>query len=150
MIWLVLGSAAVLVVLIAVVAIGRVSTELALVPSTSVYDLAGAVDFIAERLPSALAAKLSHDDVEQVLRWRLNHLREDGLATTGLADEVAEPARADPVHVTDEESAIDRVFADARASELEIDEVDVVVVLDLELDYLRTIGAIGPSVDGPA
>ncbi len=158
MIWLVVAAAVVLVVAIAVATIGRVSSQLARVPATSVYDLADAVSFVSDRLPDRLAAKLSHDDVEQILRWRLNHLREDGLATTGSVDEVA-PAPAaeggegpdeDEVRVADEESTIDRVIADADASGSDIDEVDVVVVLDLEARYLATIGAIGPPLDdGP-
>jgi len=147
--WILIAAAAVLVVVIAVVAIGRVSAQLAVAPGTSVYDLADAVDFVVERLPDTLTAKLSHDDVEQILRWRLNHLRAEGLATTGDADEVAALARRG-VHIADEETAIDDVMADVRGSQRDIDEVDVVVVLDLETDYLRAIGAVGPPTDGPA
>ena len=145
MIWLVVIGA-VVVVAIAIGAIGRVSDQLAHVTATAVYDLGEAVEHVADRLPERLSAKLSHDDVEQILRWRLNHLREDGLATTGLADEVARQPGAD-IRVTSDDDVIDAVVRDAAGSERDIDELDVVVVLDLERGYLESIGAVGPRFD---
>lgn len=140
--------AAVAVLAIAWLAVGREILALAAKPKTSVYDLYEAVDHVAERLPSRLAAKLSSDDVEQILRWRLNHLRAMGLATLGRVDTDAELAaaaarRRERDIVASEDEVIDAVLADALTSGLDIDELDVVVVLDLERGYLEDIGAIG-------
>ena len=145
MIWLIVLGAAI-VVLIAVFAVGRVSTQLARTTATAVYDLAEAVEHVADRLPDRLSAKLSHDDVEQILRWRLNHMRSDGLATTGLADEVARPPDAD-IRLSSDEDAIDAVIGSAARSDRDLDELDVVVVLDLERGYLEAIGAVGPRME---
>ena len=149
--WLFIVVSAVVVLAIAWYAIGRESRSLSSRPATSVYDLFDAVDYVADRLPDDLAVKLSSDDVGQILRWRLNHLRGKGLATLGRVDEDAELAaavarRRNRDIVADDEEVIDAVLAEALDSDLDIDEVDVVVVLDLERGYLETIGAIGPRV----
>ncbi len=141
----------IVVVVVAWFAIGRESRSLSSRPATSVYDLFEAVEYVSDRLPDHLAAKLSSDDVEQILRWRLNHLRGKGLATLGRVDEDAELAaavarRRDRDIVADDDEVIDAVLAEALDSDLEIDEVDVVVVLDLERGYLEAIGALGPPV----
>ena len=153
MIWLFVAIAVAAVVVIAIYAINRVTTQLSAQPATSVYDLYEARDFVADRLPDQLTAKLSSSDVEQILRWRLNHLREQGLATLGRVDEDAELAAKAATRrgrdiVEEDTEVIDAVLARALDSDLDIDEVDVVVVLDLEVDYLRAIGAIGPEVGG--
>ena len=72
---------------LAAYAVMRVSSRLAHTRARAVYDLFEAVDFVAERLPDALSAKLSYDDVQEiVLLWRLDHLRLRGSATYGRAD----------------------------------------------------------------
>ncbi|MDH3753412.1 MAG: hypothetical protein OEU32_06020 [Acidimicrobiia bacterium] len=152
MVWVFAVGAVVLVVLIALLAIGRVSAQLSSTPATSVYDLYEATDFIADRLPDALRAKLSSEDVEQLLRWRLNHLRDHGLATLGRVDEEAELAaraaeRRKRDRVAEDEAVIDHLLHLALESDRDIDEVDVVVVLDLETEYLVAIGALGPAAE---
>lgn len=153
--WLVLGAAAVLVVLIGLIAIGRVTAQLATRPATSVYDIVAATEHIAERLPDRVAGRLSADDVEAVLYWHLEYLRQRGLASFGGVDELAgqakrraEARRAD--QVADEDEAVDVVLARATRSGRDIDDVDVVVVLDLEADYLRSIAAVGPEAASDA
>lgn len=146
-------AAIVVVVVIAWVAVGRETLLLSSRPGTSMYDLYEAVDHIAEGLPDRLAAKLSAGDIEQILRWRLNHLRAKGLATGGRVDEDAEAAAAGARLrgrdiVAHDDEVIDAVLAEALESDLDIDEVDVVVVLDLERGYLEAIGAVGPSLGG--
>ncbi len=150
--WLFIVLAGVGVLVVAWVAIARTTVTMAARPATSVYDLAEAVEFVAARLPDATAAKLSSDDVEQILRWRLNHLRRLGLATLGRVDEDAEMAAAVAKRrnrdiVAGDDDVIDAVLAEALDSDRQIDEVDVVVVLDLERSYLESIGAIGPVAD---
>ena len=63
--WIVLGV--ICTFLIAAVSIGVVSGSLAARPRRSVYDLEEAVEFVADRLPDDLTARISFDDVRSVL-----------------------------------------------------------------------------------
>ena len=135
---------------LAAYAVMRVSSRLAHTRLRTVYDLAEAVEFVADGLPDELSAKLSYDDVEAVLLWRLDHLRLRGSATYGRGDMVAAEAEGSEDidgAVIDEDDAVDYVLAKAEKSSREINALDVVVVLDLEGQYLRSIGALGPPAE---
>ncbi len=133
---------------LAAYAVMRVSSRLAHTRARTVYDLFEAVDFVADRLPDELSAKLSYDDVQDILLWRLDHLRLQGSATYGRGDVTAVEAegRNEEV-VTRDDDSVDYVLAMASESERDIDALDVVVVLDLESQYLKTIGALGPPAE---
>lgn len=133
---------------LAAYAVMRVSSRLAHTRARAVYDLFEAVDFVAERLPDALSAKLSYDDVQEILLWRLDHLRLRGSVTYGRGDVTATEAegREEEV-VTSDDDSVDYVLAKASESERDIDALDVVVVLDLESQYLKAIGALGPPAE---
>ncbi len=140
--------AAVLVVGLAAYAVMRASSRLAHTRNRAVYDLIEAVDFVAERLPDALSAKLSYGEVQEILLWRLDHLRLQGSATYGRADVTATQAESqDEEVVTSDDDSVDYVLAKASESERDIDALDVVVVLDLESQYLKAIGALGPPAE---
>ncbi|WP_419917584.1 hypothetical protein [Candidatus Poriferisocius sp.] len=148
---LLLVLAAVLVVGLAAYAVMRVSSRLAHTRARAVYDLVEAVDFVATELPHELAAKLSHEDVEAILLWHLDHLRRRGAATYGRADTTATAAEGrEEAVVTSDDDSVDYVLARATESGRDIDALDVVVVLDLEGQYLRAIGAIGPPATEPS
>lgn len=135
---------------LAAYAVMRVSSRLAHTRLRTVYDLAEAVQFVADGLPDELSAKLSYDDVEAVLLWRLDHLRLRGSATYGRGDMVAAEAEGNEDidgAVIDEDDAVDYVLAKADKSSREINALDVVVVLDLESQYLQSIGALGPPAE---
>ena len=135
---------------LAAYAVMRVSSRLAHTRLRTVYDLAEAVQFVADGLPDELSAKLSYDDVEAVLLWRLDHLRLRGSATYGRGDLVAAEAEGNEDidgAVIDEVDAVDYVLAKAEKSSRDIDALDVVVVLDLESQYLQSIGALGPPAE---
>jgi len=136
------------VVGLAAYAVMRVSSRLSHTRARAVYDLFEAVDFVAERLPDALSAKLSYDDVQEILLWRLDHLRLRGSATYGRGDVTATEAegREEKV-VTSDDDSVDYVLAKASESDRDIDALDVVVVLDLESQYLKAIGALGPPAE---
>ncbi len=133
---------------LAAYAVMRVSSRLSHTRARAVYDLFEAVDFVAERLPDALSAKLSYDDVQEILLWRLDHLRLRGSATYGRGDVTATEAegREEEV-VTSDDDSVDYVLAQASESGRDIDALDVVVVLDLESQYLEAIGALGPPAE---
>ena len=133
---------------LAAYAVMRASSRLAHTRARTVYDLFEAVDFVAERLPDALSAKLSYDDVEALLLWRLDHLRSQGSATYGRGDAAASEAEErNEEAVTSEDDSVDYVLAKAAKSGRDIDALDVVVVLDLESEYLKAIGALGPPAE---
>ena len=133
---------------LAAYAVMRASSRLAHTRARAVYDLYEAVEFVAERLPDALSAKLSYDDVEAVLLWRLDHLRLQGSATYGRGDVAAAEAEGrNEEAVTSDDDSVDYVLAKATESGRDVDALDVVVVLDLESQYLEAIGALGPPAE---
>lgn len=133
---------------LAAYAVMRASSRLAHTRARAVYDLYEAVEFVAERLPDALSAKLSYDDVEAVLLWRLDHLRLQGSATYGRGDVAAAEAEGrNEEAVTSDDDSVDYVLAKATESGRDVDALDVVVVLDLESQYLDAIGALGPPAE---
>jgi len=141
-------AAAVAVVAIAAFALWWVTTRLANTEAAAVYDIAEATDYVADRLPDALQAKLSHGDVEAILYWHLTYLRGHGMATFGETDlEAQEAAVGGETVIAEEEVVVDAVMTQARESGRDIDEVDVVVVLELSNDYMSRIGAFGPRTE---
>ena len=139
-VFFVLGAAVVMA--IAFYAVGRVTGEMATQRPPAVYELPVAVDWIADRLPDEVTARISYDDVNRILTWHL-----DWFGAVGVASEHGqELAGADVLHegsVAIEEAAVDAVVARSIETGGEIDAVDVVCVLDLQMAYLRHIGAVG-------
>lgn len=140
--------AAVVVVAIGLVAVGRVTAELAAAPRVSVFDLDEAVQFVADRLSPEPAGQLSYDDVRQILDLQMQDLEDRGVASEddpvrGVADPDAQSV------VTDEESSLAYVLG--RLDDLGADHEDrwVAEVIDLGLEYLAAIGAIGSEADEP-
>jgi hypothetical protein len=133
--WVVL--AALVVFVVAAVLVGREASRLAGEPPRPVFDVPEAVSWIGERLPFETAARLSHDDVRQIVLWSLDHLR-----LTALAD------GASDVLVADADTA---AFVMERAAESGLDwsQSDVLAVLDAQAAYLEVIGAAGQQESPP-
>src|ERR1700704_5127468 len=120
--------AAILVLVIALVAVGREAFTLSAQPKQAHFDLEEAVNFVADRLPEEVTAILTFDDVRSILRWPLEYLRDRG-----------GPVRRDqnaggPVVVEDDEG-IAWVLGQADEAGLEVTDVEVAIVLEAELDY---------------
>ena len=133
--------AAVLVLVIALVAVGRESFTLGAQPKQAHFDLEEAVEFVADRLPDEVTAVLTYDDVRSILRWHLEYLRDRGV-----------PVRRDqteggPVVVEDDEG-IAWVLGKADDAGLEVTDAEVATVLEVELAYFEAIGAIGGEAPG--
>jgi len=119
------------------IAVGRLEHETA----PSVYQLAAAVEYVADHLPDEVTARISYDDVRTVLGWHLDWFAAVGLATSH-GQELGDPAVAmDDMAVADTEAATDAVVARA-LSEGGPDPVDVVCILEAQLAYLAEIGAL--------
>jgi len=132
------------VVIIALVTVGRITGELVDAAPTSVYDLDEAVAFVADRLPDEVTAQLSFDDVRALLTWHIDYLEERGVARRQGVNELA----AGPLVAT-ENDAVASVLGRAATAGMELSDVWVVLVLDADAAYLEAIGAIGPELPMP-
>ena len=141
MIWLIVAVGAVLVVAIAFVSVGIAVGRLEHETAPSVYRLSEAVDYVADRLPGEVTARVSYADVSTVLSWHLDWFAAVGLATPH-GQELGDPAVAvDDMAVADTDAACDAVVARS-LSEGGPDPVDVVCILEAQLAYLAEIGAV--------
>ena len=160
MLWLFGLLGLILVVVIALVALGRETARLSVEARPAVFDVTEAVAFIADRLPQSAQARLTHDDV----RWLLladADLLEDATRPPGSDDDDegdddegdedddepvdAEDGVVDEDRVVDEDAALARLLALADESGRDLLDEDVLAVLDARLGYLEAIGAIGPE-----
>ena len=140
-----LRLAAVAVVVIAAVSVGSVSGSLASRPRRSVYDLDEAVDFVAERLPDEVTARLSFDEVRVVLEAHCDYLADKGVASVATADDIG----TELLLVPDDEP-LAWIIGRLEERSVDLSDDDVATILGVEERYYRAIGAIGGEVEGPA
>jgi hypothetical protein len=138
--WLI-GAAVVFV--IAAVAVGRVTANLASAPERSVFDADQSLEFVAEALPSELTAELSYDEVRRILRLFHDYLHDEGVATTAGGEADTAPA------VVDLDAAADYVVRRASLADITVRRADAQAVIDAQMAYFDAIGAIGEPVEGP-
>lgn len=136
-------TAVVLVVVIALVAVGREAFTLGAQPRQALFDVDEAVDFVADRVPDEVSARISYDDVRALVRWHLEHL-----AAAGTPANRWDAGRSRLVVVDDEEGA-EVLMTRAVESGLDLTAEDVAAVLAAELAYFQAIGAVGPPVPEP-
>lgn len=149
MIWVFFAIGAVVVVAIAVVALGVAVGRLEHETAPAIYQLEDAVDYIAQELPEEVTARVSFDDVRTVLRWHLDWFATVGLSTRYGQDLGDEAVAAGEQAVAADEAAVEAVVARS-LREGGPEAVDVVCILDLQMRYLAEIGAVGPRADdGP-
>ena len=142
MIWVFVVVAAVVVFVIAAGTIGREAHRLDAIAPRSVYLIDEAVDFVADRLPSASQARLTPAEVEQLLMAHLRWLHEQGLQPDKAVD--ARQTIDERVLVTEDALV---AYLLGHATELGVDlldDVDAVNVVDAHLAYFDAIGAVGP------
>ena len=144
--WVFVAVAAVVVFVIAAVVVGREAHRLDAVAPRVVYRPDEAVEFVADHLPPATQARLTHAEVDQLLTFHLRWLHAKGLVPANVVDrrqDIATPT------VVDEDSLIGYLFAESEREGVELlDDVDAVAVVDAHLAYLDAIGAVGPPA-GP-
>jgi hypothetical protein len=138
--WVLFAITAVVIFVVAAVTIGAVVGRLAVAPPTSVFDEDEAVEWIADRLPVAVASQVSHDDVRQLVTWHLDFLVDEGIATEAAYADAPEDV------VVGDDDGLAYVIGQASEAGLEVDDADIAVVLETERAYLEAIGAIGPQV----
>ena len=142
MVLLLLVLCGLLILGIAGYAVSRSSARLARTEGVSVFDLKQAVAWVAKRMPEGV--EVGEETMSRLLLLQVDYLRTCGVATFGNVDQVAVDAAEELGAVTlDEDDMVATVLGLAWNEGLDVDEVDVVVVLDANNGYLRSIGAIG-------
>lgn len=143
---MVVAIAAVAVFVIAAAVVGREARRLDAVAPRAVYELEEAVDYVADAVPPASQARLTPDEVRQLLRMHMRLLRDKGLQPRVAEDQVQDIA--DPL-VVDDTGFVGYLIDAAEGAGLQVDDVDVVAVVEAHLAYLDAIGAVGPVADDP-
>lgn len=142
MVLLLLVLCGLLILAVAGYAVSRSSARLARTEGVSVFDLKQAVAWVAGSLPEGVEA--GEETISRLLLLQVDYLRACGVATFGNVDRVAVDAAEELGAVTlDEDDMAATVLGLAWDEGLDVDELDVVVVLDANNGYLRSIGAIG-------
>lgn len=143
MVFFIVGG--VIVIAIAFVALGLAVGRLENERPPAVYQLDEAVDWIADRLPDEVSARLSYADVQNVVRWHLDWFTDVGVSGEFGQEIGGESTRPgdEPVIAADD-AAVDVVVARSLA-ENGPEPVDVVCILDLQNRYLTAIGGVGPE-----
>jgi hypothetical protein len=142
---LVLAGAAVFA--IAAVTIGREARRLDAVAPRVIYDIEDAVEYVADHLPPDSQARLTHDEVRELLRLHMGELHEHGLQPPDAFDErqtIAEPV------IVEETDAAGYLIGQAEAKGMHVEDVDVVRVVQAHLAYFDAIGAVGPPAIDPS
>ncbi len=134
--------AAVAVFAIAAVVIGREARRLATKPPGRVFEFEDAVSWVCDHVDEQVAAVLTPDDVRQILNWHLEFFRIKGVSSNG------DSARVDGAVVVSGAETVDFVLRRAEAIGSPYTAEQVHAVLDAQMTYLETIGAVGP-VDDP-
>jgi len=134
--------AAVLVFVIAAVVVGREAHRLDAVAPRSVYVPEEAAEFVAEYLPVESQARLTPDDLDELLRAHMRWLHTKGLQPTNVIDRRQDITT--PV-VISEETLVAYLLGEAERHGVDVlDDVDIVNVVDAHLAYFEAIGAVGP------
>jgi hypothetical protein len=144
-IWLFIVLAAVGVFLIAALTIGREARRLDAMAPRAVYQLEQATDFVAMSLSETTQARLTMEELEQLLVMHMNWLHGKGL----LPDKAVDHRQDDSTRlVVTEESLIAYLLGESDKAGLQIiDDVDLVNVTEAHLAYFDAIGAVGPVAD---
>ena len=134
-----------MVFVIAAVSIGREAHRLDAVAPRAVYMLDDAVAFVAARLPVESQARLTFDEVQQLLVAHMRWLHAKGLQPRDVIDR---PQDIDDELVVSEDTITAWLLGEAERLQIELlDDVDAVRVVQAHLAYFEEIGAVGPRAD---
>jgi hypothetical protein len=130
-----------LVVAVAAVLVIREAGRIAKEPPPALFDLEEAHDWVVAHVPDDVAATLTFDDVRRILEFQLEYFEHKGVSGNGSGHETH-----GPVVVGGAEAVAYIVERAASTGEPYLPE-QVYGVLETQLSYLRSIGAIGPPAD---
>lgn len=133
MVFVILGLAAVLVIIIALVFVGDAVGKTSAMPDQIVLDVHEAINFCAEALPSDVTATMTFDELRRLLRLHLEWIQAYHWSPEGSED--------GPI-LFEEFDALDYVIERMAAIRLEVPRAHVVQVIDVHSSYLQVMGAI--------
>ncbi len=131
--YVILLVGAVIVVAIALVAVGGGVAKTAAMPNQIVYDVMESIDFCAEALPDEVTASLSYDDLRRALRLHLEWIQAHHFTPDGDPDGPLVFNDADALAYVMERAAITRL-------PISVDHARQ--VLDAHLAYFQFMGAV--------
>ena len=130
------------VFVIAAVVIGREARRLDAVAPRAVWRFEEALEYVAAALPAQTQARLTLDELGELLRSHIAWMHARGLQPDDVVDrpqDIAEPV------VVDDLTLAAHLLAEAERRGVKIlDDVDVVHVVDAHVAYFEAIGAVGP------
>lgn len=133
------------VFVIAAVVIGREARRLDAVAPRVVYEIDVAVEFVANALPPETQARLTLDEVRELLLGHMNWLVERNLVPQDVIDRRQD---IDAPLIVDETHLAAHLLNEATKRGVEVlDDVDVIHVVDAHNAYFAAIGAVGPQAD---
>lgn len=138
---------AMIVFVIAAVVVGREARRLDAVAPRAVWELEEALDWVAGQLPAQTQARLTLDELRELLRAHMAWLHARGLQPDNVIDRRQDIA--DPVVVDDVTLAAHLLAEATRRGVQLLDDVDVVHVVDAHVAYFAAIGAVGPRAEQP-
>lgn len=133
MVYVILGLAAVMVIVIALVFVGDAVGKTSAMPNQIVLDVHEAIDFCAEALPSDVTATMTFDELRRLLRLHLEWIQAYHWSPEGSSD--------GPI-LFEEFDALDYVVERMAAIRLEVPRAHVAQVIDVHSSYLQVMGAI--------
>ncbi len=110
-------------------------------PRPAVFDIDDAVAWVARRLPPAVTAQLSYDDVRTIIELQIEYFARRGASTNGSS-----PTPPTAVVVGGAETVEFILERTARRDDPFTPE-QVHSVVEAQLAYLREIGAVGAPAD---
>jgi hypothetical protein len=118
---------------------GRIAKQ----PPPALFDVEESYEWVVAHLPDDVAATLTPDDVHRILEFQLEYFERKGVAGNG-----AEGKSTGPVVIGGAEAVAYILERAADTGEAYLPE-QVYGVIDTQLSFLRSIGAIGPQADEP-
>ncbi len=130
-----------LVVAIAAAFVIREAGRIAQEPPPALFDPDEAFDWVVANLPDAAAATLTPADVRRILDFQVEYFKRKGVSTNGSTT-----TPSGPVVIGGAETVGYILDQCAATGESYIPE-QVHAVVETQLSYLRSIGAIGPAAE---
>jgi hypothetical protein len=118
---------------------GRIARE----PPPALFDVDEAFEWVVQHVPDDVAATLTPDDVRRILDFQLEYFQRSGVSGNGSGHRQPGPV------VIGEAEAVAFILERAAATGESYLPEQVYAVVETQLTYLRSIGAIGPPADPP-
>ncbi|MDQ2649160.1 MAG: hypothetical protein M3Z03_06370 [Actinomycetota bacterium] len=134
--------AVVIVFAIAAAFVGSEAFRLGHEAPAAIFDLDEAVAEVGDALPDDVQARVTYDEVRQLILATLDHLRSKGLGALPGEDLPAPSPDRDVVVADDDAVAV--ALAAVESAGLEVADEDAFVVISALLGHLSRIGALGP------